>query len=177
MDTLHIHLFVPEKGYCQSTGTAECERIKSAIPGATNNADVLLIQTEYNEENPNHGALALPKLPYLVMYDPQRGMAMESFDPATHDIGDIRRKIDYYASAVAYDEETGTYHDGIGEVNPLAQVSLGKLKGLNGLGLSPFRLFNWPDCEKYLPKGVCKPEIISFLLIIIIGLLLFKILK
>jgi hypothetical protein len=177
MELIHFHIFVPHDNYCKVEGIAECERIQSAIRGSTGSTEILVIQTVYDESNINHQALGLPRLPYAVIYDPQQQMAMQVFDPAQYDIAGIRNKVAYYGDLVEYNEESGTYEDNLGPIEPFAQISLGKANTLGGLGINPFRLFNWPGCDQYLPSAICSPTVLSLLLLAIIGLLVFKILK
>lgn len=178
MENIHVHIFVPNKDYCNVEGVAECERIRSAIDGASYNK-VMLFYTYYNEGNPNHLKLNLPRLPYMVVYDPDKEKALNLSDPAELNIEEIRQRVAYYSMAVQYNEQTGSYYDSLGEVEPLMSIQLGKSqKGLGGLGLSQLPLFNWPDCEKYLPEVVCnQKQLLGWLLLIVIFLLVLKILK
>lgn len=175
---IHVHIFVPNDDYCKVEGVAECERIRSAVEGASYNK-MMLLYTRYNESNPNHLQLNLPRLPYMVIYDPKEEKVLNISDPADLNIEEIRQRVAYYSMAVQYDDETGTYYDSLGEVKPLMSIQLDKSKkGLGGLGLSQLPLFNWPDCDKYLPEVVCnQKQLLSWFIVIVILLLVWKLLK
>ena len=177
MERIHVHIFTPHKDYCKVEGVAECERILSAIRGASGN-EVLVIQTVYDDNNLNHQKLNIPRLPYMVIYDPDNEKALNISDPAELDIEGIRQRVAYYSMAVHYNEETNTYFDSLGEVEPLMSIKLGSSSiGLGGLGLSGLSLFNWPDCEKYLPEVMCEyKQLLGLLVIALIVLLIWKLL-